>query len=225
MKVQITSVAAALFMVCATLAQAQTQTSGTQQKPEQHQPGQLQAKTPAAEQPTGAQSAAPEGVDPAKDVAIRHLLDITDTSRMGDHISGAISMQVRSAMRRSMPEDRLQKFMVDFDQRFRTRVPSDQVVDLVVPIYAQHFSIEDLRGLIQFYESPLGQRVVKTLPEVAQESQNAGMKLEGDAAMATLRGMTGDYPELKLMLEDQLQPSPAPTQAPGPTPKPNPPQN
>lgn len=197
-------------------ALGQLSPSSTQQKPATPvQPGPSRAKTESAQPPAEMQNAAAEKVDPAKETAIRRLLDVTDTSKIGDHLSGAISMQVRSAMSRALPDERLQKFMVDFDQKFHARLPSGQVTDRVVPIYAQHFSMEDIQGLIQFYESPLGQRVVKTLPEVVQESQSAGIKLEQEAAMAILQEMANDYPELKPMVGDQPQPPPA--QAPKPT--------
>ena len=212
---KITTALLAGVLLTAWTALGQLSPSGTQQKPATPvQPGQPRAKTEGAQPPAKIESAPAEKVDPAKEKAIRHLLDVTDTSKIGDHLSGAISMQVRSAMSRTLPDERLQKFMVDFDRKFHARLPSSQVTDRVVPIYAQYFSMEDIQGLIQFYESPLGQRVVKTLPEVVQESQTAGIKLEQQAAMATLQEMTNDYPELKSMLADQPQPGPAQTPKP-----------
>ena len=106
------------------------------------------------------------------------------------------------------------------------------VTDAIIPIYARHFSMEDVQSLIQFYESPLGQRVVKNLPIVAQESQEIGLDLDQKAAMNVLRGMSDDYPQLKQILppenskpEAAPAPKPAPTHsaAPTPSPAPNPP--
>jgi uncharacterized protein len=214
--VKITTVLIVGVLLAAWPARGQLSPSGTPQKPASPaQPGPSRAKADSGQSPAEIENAAAEKVDPAKEAAIRRLLDVTDTSKIGDHLSGAISMQVRSAMSRTLEDARLQKFMVDFDQKFHARLPSGQVTDRLVPIYAQHFSKEDIQGLVQFYESPLGQRVVKTLPEVVQESQNAGMKLEQEAAMAILQEMANDYPELKSMLGDQ--PHPAPAQAPKPT--------
>jgi hypothetical protein len=79
----------------------------------------------------------------------------------------------------------------------------------MVPIYASAFSTEDIQGLIQFYESPLGQRVVKNLPAVDQQSQAAGVRIEQTAALTILRGMSEEYPELKQILPPEPgQPAP-----------------
>jgi hypothetical protein len=223
MKVRVALIAAMILAAIPAGAQTQTPAGSAQQKPAvQHQPA-----TPVqpAHQPAATQTAAPEKVDPAQDAAIRHLLEITDQSNIGDHISGAFSMQVRSIMGHNLPEERLQKFMLDFDLNLHKKVVPSEILDAVVPIYARHLSLEDIQGLIRFYESPLGQRVVKVMPEVMQESQNAGVKLVQDAALATLREMTGEYPELKPMLPSESNPPAAPGPAPAPTPNPDAPKN
>jgi hypothetical protein len=109
-------------------------------------------------------------------------------------------------------------------------VPPSAVVDAMVPIYARAFSMEEIQGLIQFYESPLGQRIVKVMPKVEEDSQNAGLQLGNTATLATLQGMTGDYPELKQMLQDpsaapEATPTPGSGSAPAQTPPPGPKSN
>ena len=133
-----------------------------------------------------APAAAPQKVDPAKEAAIRHLMDITQTAKLGDNISSAISTNVRSIMGQSLAQDRLEKFMATFEQKLRTAAPATSVENLMVPIYAQHFSTDDIQELIRFYQSPVGQRVIKVLPQVSQESQDAGLQFEHDAALNAL---------------------------------------
>lgn len=224
MNVRTALIVAMTLAVVPAMAQTQAPAASAQQKPAaQHQPA---TPVQSAQQSAARQSPAPEKVDPAKDAAIRRLLEVTEQTKMGEHISGAISMQVRSIMGRNLPEERLQKFMLDFDLKLHTEVPPPQFVDLAVPIYAQHFSLEDIQGLIQFYESPLGQRVVKTMPQVVQDSQSAGLELEKKATLAILHEMSDEYPELKPLLPSESKPSlapapvPAPTLAPGSNPAP-----
>src|SRR5262252_2021050 len=70
-------------------------------------------------------SASPEveKADPAKDAAIRHLMEITETSKMGDRISNMITMQVRSVMSQQLPQERLEKFMESFSDKFFAGAP------------------------------------------------------------------------------------------------------
>ena len=45
---------------------------------------------------------------------------------------------------------------------------------VIVAIWDRHFSHDDIRGLIESYESPLGRKLVETQPAVMQESMAAG---------------------------------------------------
>jgi uncharacterized protein len=223
MKLLSALMAATAFLAGPALAQT------PQQKPvPQHQPGSTaQPATP----PADASAPALEKPDPAREASIRHLMEITQTNKMGDNIVAAIGNQVQQVMSRAIQPDRLPKFMDSFHEKFTASAPSGAVTDAVVPIYARHFSIEDIRALIQFYESPLGQRVVKTMPQVTQESESAGIQLDQKAALSVLRAMQGEYPELKQMLPPENgapgagpEPSPAPGPAPVPKLSPAPPQ-
>jgi hypothetical protein len=218
--------AATVFLAAPVLAQ--TPASGTQQKPgPQHQPG--TPAQPAAPPARDAAAPALEKPDPAKEASIRHLMEITQTNKMGDNIAAAIGNQVQQVMSRAIQPERLPKFMDSFHEKFTANAPSGAVTDAVVPIYARHFSTEDIKALIQFYESPLGQRVVRSMPQVTQESESAGIQLDQKAAINVLRGMQTEYPELKQMLPPENgapgagpEPSPAPGPALGPAPVPKP---
>ena len=179
---------------------------------------------PATSSKPAPSAAAPaEKLDPAKDQAIRHLLDLTEISKMGENISQAISRQVQEAVGRGLAEDQVPKFMETFNGRFTAAAPPAKVTDAIVPIYAKHFTLEDIQGLIKFYESPLGTKLVKEMPQVVQESQAAGVQMNQDAAITVLRGMEPDYPFLKQMLPpDPNAPAPAPGASTTPTPSPAP---
>jgi len=219
MNFRFTAIAASLFLAASAIAQVQPQT-----RPLHYQPG-VPASSPAVQPASSAPSApAVQPVDPAKEKAIRHLMDINGSSKLGDNMTQVLSMQVKNIMSRKLPADRLQKFMDDFNQKLGTRAPANRVEDAQVPIYAQHFSLQELQGMIQFYESPVGQQMVKNLPVVMQQSQEAGAEIERSAVLDTLKDMTNDYPELKTMLP-QDQSTPGAPQPPGSLkPKPQSPQ-
>jgi uncharacterized protein len=179
------------------------------------------ATNPPQKSAAAPQAAAPaEKLDPAKEAAIRHLLDLTQISNMGDNIAAEIRHQVENAASHAVAQDQVPKFMQEFNTKFAAAAPSSKVTDAIVPIYAKHFTMEDIQGLTKFYESPLGQKLVKEMPQVVQDSQSAGLEMDENAALTILRGMEEEYPVLKQMLPpDQnapAQPAPAPAPAPGP---------
>lgn len=212
---------AATFAVNPTLAQSGA--DGAQKAPEQHQPGATAKAAPApqADAHAGARAQsfdATAKLDPAKDAAIRHLMDITEVSNMGQNIQNYITQQVQDVAGRAVGAGKVQKFMDTFSTQFNANASPSAVTDAMVTIYAKNFSMEDIQGLIQFYETPLGKRVVKTLPEVSQQSQRMGVEMEQNAALTVLRGMSNEYPEIKPMLpaDDGKPAEPAPNAAPAP---------
>jgi uncharacterized protein len=210
MKVRTALIAVALL--AASPLFAQTPSTGTPPGPAAHQPGVAAHSTSAP--------ASAEKVDPAKEAAIRHLMDLTQNSKMGDSMSAYVTNQVRQILSESMSPDRLGKLMDTFSQKMGSAVPPSAVTDSAIPIYARAYSMEDLQGIIQFYESPVGQRFLKALPQVARDTQEQGMQMEQKGAMNVLEQMSSDYPELKPLLRPQPgDPSEAP--APAPTPEPH----
>jgi len=222
------AVALILFATPA-LAQIAPSTAPAPKPPAQHSPAApvapaKPAQTPAPTQTPAATTPAAAKIDPAKEAAIRHLMDITQTAKMGDNVSSYFEGRVRSIISEALGPDRTTKFMETFSQKLTAGAPPSAVLDAMVPIYAKAFSMEEIQGLVTFYESPLGQRIVKVMPQVEEDSQNAALKIGNDATLAALQSMTGDYPELKQMLQE---PSPAPDAgsapgaAPAPAPKPD----
>jgi hypothetical protein len=82
-----------------------------------------------------------------------------------------------------------------FQTRFQKHFDPNSLTEKVVPIYDKYLSEEDVRALLDFYNSPLGQRMLKALPEVARESQAAGFALGQKAAQETLEELKAEYPD------------------------------
>ncbi len=212
------SAAPALAQIAPSTKKATPPAQNTPAAPAKPAPAPAAPKVPPAVTPPAA-----DKIDPAKEAAIRHLMDITETSKLGDSVSAYFESRVRSVISEALGPERTTKFMETFSKNLEANVPPSVVVDAMVPIYARAFSMEEIQGLVQFYESPLGQRIVKVMPKVEEDSQNAGLQIGNKATLATLQSMTGDYPELKQMMQDpnaapNSGSAPSETPATGPTP-------
>lgn len=62
----------------------------------------------------------------------------------------------------------------EFWDRILTKFDNKELVRLMIPIYSKHFSEEELTGLVSFYKSPVGQKLVEKLPLVMKDSMEAG---------------------------------------------------
>ncbi|MBF0531594.1 MAG: DUF2059 domain-containing protein [Candidatus Omnitrophica bacterium] len=49
----------------------------------------------------------------------------------------------------------------------------DEIIAVIAPLYENEFSEKELSGLIDFYQSDLGKKILQTTPRIAQASMEA----------------------------------------------------
>jgi hypothetical protein len=59
-------------------------------------------------------------------------------------------------------------------QSFQSRM--DELSDAVVKVYASNFTTDDLRALIVFYKTPVGQKFLQKTPLLAQQTMAVGQQ-------------------------------------------------
>lgn len=152
--------------------------------------------------PLLAQATPQQKIEPAKQADIRRLLDLMGTKKLMEQMMSMMHEQIRSSLTRSLPQNERGRKMLDaFFQKFRTKFNPELVIENVVPIYDKYLSAEDVKGLVQFYESPLGQRMIKVLPEITREAQLLGSQLGQRAGEEAMVELLSEYPELKETLK------------------------
>jgi len=58
----------------------------------------------------------------------------------------------------------------EYVQRILQKVDIDSLLYHMIPFYSQDYSQEEIIKLIAFYETPLGNKLVKVTPQILQES-------------------------------------------------------
>ena len=53
----------------------------------------------------------------------------------------------------------------------------NRMVEVCVPIYRKYLTLDDLKGIIAFYESPVGVKLGKCQPFISQESMQVGEQI------------------------------------------------
>jgi hypothetical protein len=107
--------------------------------------------------------------DPAKVAVIRQILEVTHAA---DQVVGAIEASV-PMQRASNP-----RIPAVFWDRFlaQARARRGVFIDSLVPIYGRTFELAELKTLLQFYQSPLGHRLLEVQPSVMRESMQLGQR-------------------------------------------------
>ena len=190
-------------LMAGTVACAQTQSS----RP-------AQAAQPAGAAQSGAKQAAPAtartpavtpAMDPVKEADIRRLLDLMGSKNLLVQVIGNMQVSMKPMLMNSLPPGDYRAKLVDlFYEKFMARVNTEMpsLLNALVITYDKYFSDEDIKGLIQFYQTPLGQKALNNLPKIASESQAAGEKLGAKMGLEAMQEVMSEHPELKQELED-----------------------
>jgi hypothetical protein len=125
----------------------------------------------AAAKPAAAHSSA---IDPAKEADIRSLLDLVGARDQVQESVNYSAEQYREKLLATIANnDKNQAFVnaviTDYEKKFDV----DQVTEQLVAIYDKHYSSEEIKELLQFYGSPMGQRVATEAPKISREIQAA----------------------------------------------------
>jgi hypothetical protein len=132
-----------------------------------------------------AQTVPPAQTSPAdqasKRVEIRKLIELTGAA----NISADALRQIIEPLKAGFPG-----VPEEFWNTFAKEVRSDELIDLVIPIYDKYYTRDEIHDLTLFYQSPVGQKTIKVLPKLSADAIEAGQewgKMVADRAMRKLK--------------------------------------
>jgi hypothetical protein len=102
-----------------------------------------------------------------KAIDIATLLRLTSSSQMGLQLIG----QMIQSMKLSLPS-----VPAEFWETFNEEAERDigTLIQGLVPVYDKHFTHTEIQGLIEFYKSPLGKKLLEKQPIIMKESYQVG---------------------------------------------------
>jgi hypothetical protein len=68
----------------------------------------------------------------------------------------------------------------------------DEVLDTTARIYASHFTEQELKDLLTFYQSPLGKKMVAEEPKALDESMSSAGKWADDLSQQVIGSMRAE---------------------------------
>ena len=158
----------------------------------------VQASPENAAGPQGNSStASSHSVDVTKETDIRSLMELIGArDQVQDGASNAIE-QSREKLLATVPNnDKGQAFVNAFAASYQKKFDVDQVTEQLVSVYDKHFTEDEIKGLLQFYGSPLGQKVAAEMPKIGREIQSATRAASNKAAKEALAELKQLNPEV-----------------------------
>ncbi len=125
--------------------------------------GNKQNTTTATSQSKTQTTKSKTGVNKTAD--IKTLLTLTKSGEL------AVSMmqEMLNSYRQGLPQ-----VPEEFWTKFAKKVKTEDLVEMLVPIYDRHLTHSEVTSLIEFFQSPVGKKLVSVQPEIMKESMQVG---------------------------------------------------
>lgn len=121
-----------------------------------------------------------QSVNAKKADDIVKLLRMTGSLKIGEMMGTAVVNQMMSVVKltnQTLPDSVIEIIRQEVNQLISEEVEKeDGLLSILVPIYDKYYTHKDIKGLIEFYNTPLGKKLIETMPAVTQESMLAGQK-------------------------------------------------
>ena len=145
-------------------------------------------------------------IDSTKEEDIRKLLDLVGSKALVTQTMDSMSKSIKPLLTKSLPPGDYREKLVDlFFAKFTAKADVQHLLDLAVPVYDRNFSQQEIRSLIEFYQTPLGQKAIATLPKVTSEMQEQGRKWGEDLGKQCMVEVLSEHPELANALNAAAQ--------------------
>jgi len=134
-------------------------------------PGSVQA---AAQNATAKQNpqATVTPADPAKDADIRALLELVGArDQVQDSVRQTAEQYREKLLATVANNEKGQAFVNTTINEYEKRFDVDRVNEQLVALYDKHYTDDEIKNLLQFYGSPLGQKVAAESPKIFREIQ------------------------------------------------------
>ena len=98
---------------------------------------------------------------------VRQLFEVMHLSQM----FGQMNTQMAGVMGQAVP-----CVPASYWEGFIDASGTEQLLDRMVPVYQQHFTAAEVAGLLKFYKSALGQKVISQMPQTMAEGMRVGQQ-------------------------------------------------
>lgn len=126
-------------------------------------------------------TAAINGAQPASLEDVERYYDVMQMRDQMKQLTTIMSHQTKQMMHEAMQnqpelppgaEERINALY----EKILKDMPTEELLSSMAPIYAKHFTKNDINAIIAFYSSPVGKKMVTETPTIAQEAMQASLE-------------------------------------------------
>lgn len=116
-------------------------------------------------------------ISAGKQADIEELIELTGTSALMTQMAEAISAQMSQNIKMNNPEisdKALTVMRAEVNKIFKESIPSFKAA--IVPLYDKYFTRDEIKALRKFYDSDIGKKTIKVMPDLMRESMQLGQQ-------------------------------------------------
>jgi uncharacterized protein len=120
---------------------------------------------------------------PATKDDVQRYLDVMHSREMITKMMDAMSKPMHQMTHEQYLKDK-DKLPADFEEKmnrimddYMKNLPIEEMLQAMIPAYQKHLTKGDVDGLVAFYSSPTGQKVIQELPAITAEAMQSMIPL------------------------------------------------
>ena len=144
----------------------------------------------------GSPTYAQQSNDSEKRAMISKILDMTGALNITDQVVGTTVGALAAPLKKKYPETGEQILQIvteEFRATAKENIPGFK--ETATSIYARYYSLQELKDIAAFYETPTGRKAVKVMPKIIQESMLAGQQWGAVIAPIAIKRIKGRLKE------------------------------
>jgi len=119
-------------------------------------------------------------ISPEFRAEVLKLQDVTGSHQLALQVANTLSRNFMEGLKQAQPGVPARALEITqqaiMDEIGRAFADPDGLPARTVSIYAEHFTLQDVRGMIAFYESELGRKMVSEMPAITRQSAVAAQQ-------------------------------------------------
>jgi len=114
-----------------------------------------------------------------------------------------MQQSLKPVLTNSLPPGEYRERLTDlFFEKFRSKFDTKRLLDLAVVRYDENFSDQEIKGLLEFYQTPLGRKVVTVLPKLSGELQQDGRQMGQQLGRESMVEVLSEHPDIAQELRE-----------------------
>jgi hypothetical protein len=129
------------------------------------------------------------------------LIDMTNgKDMMREGFDAVIDGVIENMHRHGMPQQGVDEIKAAVGKWYDAQINFDEIRPKMVDVYVKSFSEDDLKQMVAFYGSPVGQKTIKSLPVVMRE----GAMIDQEYTKAKIPSLNAELTPILVKYRDQM---------------------